>query len=349
MTIHAENNKKIKTITLTELLKSNYKGKETIVEGLFKSGVYIFAGDPKVGKTYLMLQLAYAVSRGEKFLNKFDTKKSDVLYLALEESEAGIQNRMVDLSCWEETEELHFITEASTLDDGLDLELTDFVNCYPNTKLVIIDTLAMVRNEKSDRYSYAKDYDVIKRIKEIADKLNICIILVHHTNKQINTESIIQRVSGTTGLIGSSDGCYLLSKKDSYSKTATMDMSCRDFPNHKINLKMDIESLAWQFDNIDNDMSEDYFNPIIKKVADYVINSNTKSFSGTISDLIEKLNLGIKPNALSRMLNVYSDRLKEKYNIEYSKTRTSNERIITLKFVDAENSITDVSESISNI
>ena len=54
----------VDTITMNELYNSVYSLKPPIVEGLLNSGVYLFVGAPKLGKSFLMAQLAYHVSTG---------------------------------------------------------------------------------------------------------------------------------------------------------------------------------------------------------------------------------------------------------------------------------------------
>ena len=47
------------TVSLTELYDTVYQPKAQIVEGLLCFGVYLFAGAPKVGKSFFMAQLGF--------------------------------------------------------------------------------------------------------------------------------------------------------------------------------------------------------------------------------------------------------------------------------------------------
>ncbi|MFA5676466.1 MAG: AAA family ATPase, partial [Christensenellales bacterium] len=75
------------TISLTELYDTAYRPKMKIVDNLICSGAYLFAGAPKVGKSFLMAQLGYHVSRGVP-LWEYPVHKGTVLYLALEDDYA---------------------------------------------------------------------------------------------------------------------------------------------------------------------------------------------------------------------------------------------------------------------
>ena len=46
------------TVSMTELFDSAYQSKPPIIDGLLYRGTYLFAGSPKIGKSFLMAQLA---------------------------------------------------------------------------------------------------------------------------------------------------------------------------------------------------------------------------------------------------------------------------------------------------
>ena len=49
----------LKTISMRELYNTVYQSKPPLIDGLLYPGTYIFAGAPKLGKSFLMAQLAY--------------------------------------------------------------------------------------------------------------------------------------------------------------------------------------------------------------------------------------------------------------------------------------------------
>ena len=81
------------TLTMTELFQTAYKSRPPIIENLLHSGAYLLAGAPKIGKSFLVAQIAYHVSTGQAL---WDCKvhQGTVLYLALEDDFQRIQNRM---------------------------------------------------------------------------------------------------------------------------------------------------------------------------------------------------------------------------------------------------------------
>ena len=64
-----------------------------VVEGLIPMGVHLLTGAPKIGKSWLVLELALCVSSGRPFWG-YATRRCGVLYLALEDTPSRIQGRI---------------------------------------------------------------------------------------------------------------------------------------------------------------------------------------------------------------------------------------------------------------
>ena len=52
------------TVSMNELYETVYQSRPPVIDGLLYSGTYLFAGAPKVGKSFFMAQLAYHISTG---------------------------------------------------------------------------------------------------------------------------------------------------------------------------------------------------------------------------------------------------------------------------------------------
>ena len=148
---------------MTELFDSAYQSKPPIIDGLLYRGTYLFAGSPKIGKSFLMAQLAYHVSTGTNLWG-FDVRQGKVLYLALEDNYPRLQKRLYRMFGTAENENLFFSVSAHQLGNGLDEQLDGFLQKHPDTSLVIIDTLQKVREVGGENYSYASDYQIITKL-----------------------------------------------------------------------------------------------------------------------------------------------------------------------------------------
>ena len=161
----------MKTVTMSELYDTAYLNKPAIINGLLYPGTYLFVGAPKVGKSFLMAQLAYHVSTGKELWEN-EIRQGKVLYLALEDDYSRLQKRLYRMFGTDGTDNLYFSVSARNLNGGLFEQLEKFISENPDTRLIIIDTLQKVRESATEKYSYASDYEVIAylyRIK-IGDK-----------------------------------------------------------------------------------------------------------------------------------------------------------------------------------
>lgn len=83
----------LKTVSRAQLLELNLPPTKFIVKGLIPQDFHILAGQPKIGKSWLLLHLCLQVSKDEDFWN-YETSKGTVLYLCLEDSYNIIQTRL---------------------------------------------------------------------------------------------------------------------------------------------------------------------------------------------------------------------------------------------------------------
>ena len=132
------------TLTMTELFQTSYKSRPPIIENLLHSGAYLLAGAPKIGKSFLVAQIAYHVSTGQELWG-CKVHQGTVLYLALEDDFQRIQNRMFLMYGVNDTPNLHFATAAGKIGNGLDEQLVYFMRQHSDTKLVIIDPMHKIR------------------------------------------------------------------------------------------------------------------------------------------------------------------------------------------------------------
>lgn len=323
----------MKTVTMQELYQDIYSKKPPVIEGLLYQGTYLFVGSPKIGKSFFMAQLAYYVSTGTPLWD-YPVKKGTVLYLALEDDYRRLQERMYRMFGTDSTENLYFSVSSKPLGNGLTDQLSGFIREHPDTTLVIIDTLQKIREVDSDSYSYAKDYEIINRLKQFSDSWGICLLLVHHTRKQKSSDNF-DMISGTNGLLGCADGAFMLYKENRTSNKATLEISGRDQQDQKIHLIRDEEKLCWNFEKAETELWKEPPEPLLECIANLVTEENP-TWQGTATELIEKLGLDMKPNVVSLKLNVNAGRLMNDYSIRYTNKRNHSGRMIFFSLLSKE-------------
>ena len=317
----------LKTVSMSELYDTVFNVQTPLIDGLLQRGTYIFAGSPKVGKSFMMAQLAYHISTGTPLWN-YKVKQATVLYFALEDDYPRLQRRLFKMFGADGTENLYFATQCKTLDGGLDEQIRGFIREHPDTGLIIIDTLKRVREAGGADYSYASDYDIVARLKALADSYKVTMLIVHHTRKE-KAEDIFDMISGTNGLLGAADGAFALTKEKRTSNNATLDIVGRDQPDMKIKLVRDTKRLVWNFEEAETELWEEPPDPLLEKISEFV-SSGGNCWNGTASELCEKLGSDMKPNVLSLKLSINSGRLLRDYGIHYKASRTHGGRKISL-------------------
>ena len=323
----------LKTVSMTELFDSVYQSKPPIVDDLLYRGTYLFVGAPKLGKSFLMAQIAYHVSTGTPLWG-FPVRQGTVLYLALEDDFGRLQERLYRMYGTAENENLYFSVSARQLGSGLDEQLTRFLREHPNTSLIIIDTLQKVREVGGDNYSYANDYQIITRLKSFSDAYGICLMVVHHTRKQ-KADDAFDMISGTNGLMGAADGAFLLQKEKRTSNAATLEISGRDQQDQRLYLLRNEEKLCWDLDHVECELWKSEVDPLVEQVGQ-LMSGEQHEWEGSASELAEKLGAEISPNILTRKLNVNARTLQEQYGIEYRSRHTREGSRISLKRLPAD-------------
>ena len=317
------------TLTMTELFQTTYKSRPPVVEGLLYAGAYILAGAPKIGKSFLVAQIAYHVSTGQDLWG-YKVHQGTVLYLALEDDFQRIQSRMFMMYGVNDTPNLHFATAARKIGNGLDEQLKNFVQEHPDTNLIIIDTMQKIREVGGEVYSYASDYEIIGRIKQFADKHCICVLTVHHTRKQPSGDSF-EMISGTTGLLGCADGSLLMQKKKRTALEATIDVVGRDQPDQILYLKKDADTQIWNLENVENELHKEPPDHVLEAIAE-LVSAEQSVWTGSPSALADAVHVGMAANALSKYLNVKSGRLLDEYHVRYENKVRHEGRRITLTY-----------------
>lgn len=218
-----------KTLNITtagELHGMEFAPIQWLVTDLLPPGVCLMIGDPKIGKSWFMLGLGIRVSAGMEIFGK-ETTRSTVLYMGLEDSDRRLKERIdlmitgassalvsEDYIRGQVEQRLLTTTACSSMDEGLFDELEEFLERYPDCRLIIIDVLVKVRADKPQNLSlYKHDYQTTAAFQPLCKAHpELSIILVHHTNK--SGTGGVHAVSGTHGLAGGCDNVFGLRRGD---------------------------------------------------------------------------------------------------------------------------------------
>ncbi len=320
-------------MTMPELMETRFRVRPAVIDGLLPAGTYLLAGAPKIGKSFLVLQMAYQVSMGTPFLG-FSSRQGTVLYLALEDTYERLQKRLAQMT-ERDSEHLILSVFSETLDEGLTERLSGFWSEYTDTVLIIIDTLQRVRGRTPDNGSYAADYDTLARLKEFSDTYGVTVLVVHHTRKE-GAEDVFNTISGTNGLMGAADGALLLHKDKRTASDAVLEVVGRDQPQLRLHLRFAAAHLCWELLEAEIEPYREPPCPLLE-VLSRLVNEENPSWNGTATELAQCLpemdsSQSFTPNWIVRTLNARQDTLLRKYNIRYVAQRTREGKSLSLRW-----------------
>lgn len=231
-------------ISAEALMAMQFSPIRFVVNGYLAEGVTIFAGAPKIGKSWMLLGLAIAVASGRPAFGSIPCRAGDTLYLALEDNPRRLQSRMLKMGISAPPERLTFCTSWPCLDDGAVNEIEQWILSVENPTLIIVDVLAKVRAAANGKDSaYDGDYRTMTGLQELAGKYGVAIVAMHHTRK-MDADDAFDSVSGTRGLTGAADTVLVL-KRDSVTGRTVLYGRGRDIEEIETAFEFNSHNATW--------------------------------------------------------------------------------------------------------
>lgn len=284
-----------------------------VVEGLLPMGMGVLVAKPKLGKSWMVLDLCLAVAQGEPFLG-FPTRQHGTLYLALEDGKSRMQTRLRRL--------------LETLGEYLDAN--------PDIHLVCIDTLSKIKPKaKPFENAYDADYDYMGRLKAFADSRGICVLLVHHTRKSKNPEDSFDNINGSTGILGAADFTIVLDKQSRMDDEAGFLLTGRDIEQCERVIRFDKARCRWVMQGTaaqlaaQRRVAEYEAEPIVKTLR-VLLQQGDGTWSGYSKNLMEMgqryahTELAPTSQALAKRITELEPMLWERDAVKYWRNRREN-------------------------
>ena len=325
----ADKNVKLAVIDGETLMDMQLPPTKFCVETLLPQGMCILGGASKIGKSWWVLDLCVRIAKGEPMWD-LKTTKGTTLYLCLEDTLRRVQNRLLCITD-EVPPNTFFAISAGTLSDGLCEQIREFVKEHPDTVFVAVDTFQIVRNNNIDT-SYANDYDEIRLLKQLADELNICLLLVHHLRKQGDSDPF-NKLTGTTGIVGAVDTAFVLDKSKRNADSATLYCTGRDEEDRQIELQFSKKDFVWKMlrDSMENREM------LLPKEMELLIEfmKVQKSFSGSNTEFAELYNAhtesAVSVKGLKQMMNLWRYSLEE-FGLSFRSHRSNGVRLLEVNY-----------------
>ena len=217
------------------LLAEEFPPIRWVVPDVLPEGVTILAGKPKLGKSWLAMDLCLGVAQGGALLGTKRVEGGPCLYLALEDSPRRLQRRLRGLVESDGVadggeyapEGFEFPTAWPRIGEGCEERLRAWLESRPGARLVVVDTLKKVRPKADVRKGlYDADYEALEPLLPLAAEFGVAVVVVHHTRKTPGADPL-EEVSGSYGLSGRVDGALVM-KRERSSPDAFLHVTGRD-------------------------------------------------------------------------------------------------------------------------
>ena len=214
-------------------------------------GCVVLAGKPKIGKGWIVLELAMSIAEGGKFWGEACTQAEVLMYM-LEDSKRRVKERINILRPFgfSAKNKLRFRYSIdgpfAVNSDGSGSLLDDIkahLASFPAIKFIVVDVLQRIRGvvDRSDN-AYQMDYKVMGAIQNLATEFNVFIIVVHHLKKG-RVDDAIDSVNGSFGVSGSSDGAIIIGRDGDIVK---IESRMRDLPDFEFEMTKESGSPMWK-------------------------------------------------------------------------------------------------------
>jgi hypothetical protein len=235
-------------LSAAELMSMTFQPIKYVVPGIIVEGLTLLAGKPKLGKSWLLLHVAIAVARGGFTLGDIHCIEGDVLYCALEDNPRRLKSRMIKLmgAAQPPPERLWFRCEIPRLTEGGLDAIKDWIASVGHPRLIIIDTLAMVRapTKQKEQTQYDADYAAVLELRTLANEHGLAVVVVHHLRK-MDADDAFDTISGTLGLSGAPDTILVLKYDSGGSGTIVLHGRGRDLAEIEKALTFNRDSCVW--------------------------------------------------------------------------------------------------------
>lgn len=241
------------SISGDELNDKEFDPVKMVIPGLLPSGLAVIGGKPKIGKSFLTMQMALAVAEGTTFLGE-TMPQGDVLIFSLEDDERRMQARAKALT---EGDPLPSRVRMFNQDNRniklpeIESLIEEWAVHVEKPTMVIIDTMGKAMPKKQiGQDDYAHTTQVLGSLQSLALRLDIAILLVHHTSKRADNLDDFDALLGSTGINATADTLMLLARpRDSAS--AEFSVTGRDIPE-VMNIPLERDGVIWRKSDVRN-------------------------------------------------------------------------------------------------
>lgn len=278
-----------------DLMKKDIPPTQFCISALLPEGLTVLAAPPKSYKSYMALAMCIEIASGGMFLGR-PCFKHTCLYFDLESTERRPQTRLKQILRGRPMPEGFWLIDGThkvgMIGKGFEDTLEDQIKQHPDIGFIVVDVFQKVKPAgKRTMNAYESDYEIMGRLQNFAVSHNVALLLIHHTNKgrQVDT---FDKISGSTGIMGSADCVMMIDKDDRYSDDATLCITGRDLEPQRLRIHWNKDIFQWEYLGSAEDIEEAeavfaYENSSVIQTIKKLLSQFGGHWEGTVSEIIE--------------------------------------------------------------
>lgn len=214
-----------------DLLLREFAEPRWAVPGLVPEGLSALAGKPKMGKSWLALDIALGIATGTPVLGSVEAPVGDVLGLFVEDNPRRLQSRLsklltpqngsveslgngklrIKFGTMADPSRLMLANEWPRLDRGGLEKIDEWITSNPDARLVILDTFGRLKPRAGRGNAYDEDTEALAPLQRLALERGISILVLTHLRKQA-VDDPLESINASMGFAGALDGVLVLGR-----------------------------------------------------------------------------------------------------------------------------------------
>ncbi len=235
-------------ISASDLLRKQFDPLRWIVPEIIPEGLTLLAGPPKIGKSWLCLDLALAVAGYGHFLDEVEVETGDVLYLALDDTQRRLQERIRRLLGEHPVPERLDIFSAdhsapSLVDGGLEL-VEQWMASRAGPCVLIVDTWSKwTRPRRGEKRAIDRQEEAVAALVDRVREHKLALVVAYHTRKT-NPDAVVEAAGAQLRLSSLIENVLMLRRPHADCDTI-LSVTGRDVRDQELLLEWNAEETYW--------------------------------------------------------------------------------------------------------
>jgi len=242
--------------TAAKLKETEFPEIRWAVDGIIPEGLCVLAGEPKIGKSLIAVNICSAIASGVEAFGQRKCVVGTCCYISLEDKERRVKARIKQqCDLWPDRFKL-LTNGVPVIGPDFYRLLDEMVMMWPDLRAIVIDVLQKVIPQKNNNVAdYDHYYKVLDPLHDWAMQNHVAVILITHKNKSKDDDASnpFSGIIGSVAIQGTADALVLLTKNHAKAKDpgnhdladGFLTITGREVTTEKISLEFNSEALTW--------------------------------------------------------------------------------------------------------